>query len=179
MNKALFLDRDGVINIDREYIYKIEDFIFADGIFDVLSLFQKNGYLLIIITNQSGIARGYYTENDFKILNDWMLGQFESRGIKIARVYYSIYHPELGIGEYKRDDFDRKPNPGMILKAQKDFDIDLSASILVGDKESDVEAGINAGVKKIIHLKNEKYDSLKKTKAGLTIENIRELINFV
>lgn len=142
MNKALFLDRDGVINKEKNYLYKIEDFEFIDGVFETCKYFQDKGYLIIIITNQAGIARGKYTEDDYQILTDWMIKEFEKKDIKISKVYHCPHHPDFS-GECEC----RKPNPGMILQAQKDFDIDLSQSILVGDKNSDIESGINAGIK--------------------------------
>lgn len=148
MNKALFLDRDGVINVDKNYVHKIEDFEFVDGIFELTKYFQDKGYLIIVITNQAGIGRGYYTEKDFHVLNDWMVEQFKKKGINITEVYYCPFHPTHGIGEYKKDSFDRKPNPGMILKAKEKYNIDLDESVLIGDKDSDIQAGENAGVKK-------------------------------
>jgi len=144
--KALFLDRDGVINVDKGYVHRIEDFEFIDGIFDVLKYFQNKGFLLIIITNQAGIGRGYYTKDDFFMLTNWMLAQFKNKGIHIAKVYFSPYHPVHGQGKYKKDSFCRKPNPGMILKAQEEFNMDLSESILIGDKVSDIKAGETAGI---------------------------------
>lgn len=141
MNKALFLDRDGVINKEKNYLYKIEDFEFIDGVFETCKYFQEKGYLIIIITNQAGIARGKYTEDDYEILTNWMIKEFEKNDIQISKVYHCPHHPDFS-GECEC----RKPNPGMILEAKKDFDIDLSQSILVGDKNSDIEAGINAGV---------------------------------
>ena len=168
-NKALFLDRDGVINVEKNYVYRVEDFEFIDGIFDVLRSFQERGYLLIIITNQAGIGRGYYTEEDFHRLNTWMLDVFKDKGITITKVYYCPFHKEYGMGEYKRDSYDRKPNPGMILKAEKDFNIDLSKSILIGDKESDIEAGINAGIPKNILINNEDNVS---SRASYIVKNI-------
>lgn len=173
--KALFLDRDGVINIDRHYIYKIEDFCFMDGIVDTLKYFQDRGYLLIIITNQSGIARGYYTEEDFEVLTEWMKKRFEEKGVYLTKVYYSPYHLEHGLGKYKKDSFCRKPNPGMIIAAQKEFDIDIEKSILIGDRESDIEAGLNAGIKINILLRANP-SSLEKTKATVVINRIKELI---
>ena len=142
MNKALFLDRDGVINKEKNYLYKIEDFEFIDGVFETCKYFQDNGYLIIVITNQAGIARGKYTEDDYQILTDWMIKEFEKKDIKISKVYHCPHHPD-----FSGDCECRKPNPGMILQAKKDFNIDLSQSILVGDKNSDIEAGIKAGVK--------------------------------
>ena len=106
----------------------------------------KSKYKLIIITNQAGIGRGYYTEEQFHHLTAWMCDQFSLAGSPIEHVYYSPYHPTAGIGKYLKDDYSRKPNPGMILQAQKDFSIDLGSSILIGDKVSDIQAGVAAGV---------------------------------
>ncbi len=164
MNKAVFLDRDGVINKDGHYIYKIEDFIFNEGIFELLKFFLEKNFILIVITNQAGIAKGFFTEEDFLKLNNWMLKEFSSRFIEIKKVYYSPYHPEALIEKYKKESFDRKPNPGMILKAKEEFSIDLSRSILIGDKESDILAGENAGIKKNILIKSEYNISSSHTK---------------
>jgi len=172
MNKALFLDRDGVINKEKDYVYKIEDFEFIEGVFEALKAFQEAGYLLIIITNQAGIARGYYTENDFEILNNWMLDQFRKYGIEIKKVYYDPTHPENGVGKYKRESQFRKPNPGMILQAKQDFNLDLSASILVGDKESDIQAGKNAGVGINILVRTGYAVNKDKTAADYIIDNL-------
>lgn len=146
MNKALFLDRDGIINIDKGYVYRKEDFEFVEGIFDVCRVASDNGYLLIVVTNQAGIGRGFYTEQDFQELSRWMSAEFASRKLPITAIYHCPFHPIGGIGEYKVDSYDRKPNPGMLLRAQQEHDLNLSESILVGDKESDIEAAINASV---------------------------------
>jgi D-glycero-D-manno-heptose 1,7-bisphosphate phosphatase len=146
MRKALFLDRDGVINVEKNYVYRIEDFEFVPGIFELCDAAKSLGFLLVVITNQAGIARGYYTENDYCHLTDWMLKQFMMQGIEIDRVYHCPYHPTAGIGEYRQESYDRKPNPGMILKARDELGLDLSLSILLGDKDSDIEAGIAAGI---------------------------------
>lgn len=175
MQKALFLDRDGVINKEKDYLYKIEDFEFIDGVFEALTYFQDQGYLLIIITNQSGIARGYYQEADFLALNDWMLQKFALQGIRITKVYYSPYHPDYGIGKYKKDTPCRKPNPGMILQAAEEFSINLAESILIGDKESDIEAGINAGVKMNILVRSGHSIDEFNTKAGMIVDSIKDL----
>ena len=142
MNKALFLDRDGVINIEKNYLYKVDEFEFIDGVFELCKHYQDLGYLIIIVTNQSGIARGYYTEDDFSILSSWMIDEFKKHGIEIANVYHCPHHPDIS-GKCSC----RKPEPGMILDAAKKFDIDLEQSILVGDKERDIEAALNAGIK--------------------------------
>ena len=141
MNKALFLDRDGVVNKEKNYLYKIEDFEFINGVFETCRYFQDRGYLIIVITNQAGIARGKYTEEDFEILTKWMIKEFNNENIKISKVYHCPHHPDFS-GECEC----RKPKPKMILDAQKEFNIDLKNSILVGDKNSDIEAGIKAGI---------------------------------
>lgn len=144
--KALFLDRDGVINVDSGYIWRIEDFLFRDGVFDACQAAQEMGYLLVVVTNQAGIGRGLYTEQQFHALTGWMEEQFREKGIEIARTYFSPTHPDEGIGVYRRESPDRKPGPGMLFKARDAFDIDMAASAIVGDRETDIEAGINGGV---------------------------------
>lgn len=174
MKKALFLDRDGIINIEKNYVHKIEDFEFVDGVFETLRFFQNEGYLLIIITNQAGIGRGYYTEKDFHKLNEWMLDELMKQGIRIDKVYYDPYHPVHGIGKYKKDSVNRKPNPGMILDAKMYFDIDLEKSALIGDKLSDIEAGKRAGIKRLFLL-NERIEI---SNDSILIRSIQELIEY-
>ncbi len=134
--RALFLDRDGTINVDYGYVFEPEKFHFIDGIFDLCRRAQNLGYLIIVITNQSGIARGYYDENDFQRLTAYMNAEFRKQGIDIADVFYC---PDL-------DGENRKPGCGMFLQAQQKYDIDMAASVSVGDKERDVAAGEKAGV---------------------------------
>lgn len=150
-NPALFLDRDGVINIDHAYVYRKEDFEFVDGIFELVAAAKKAGYLVVVVTNQAGIGRGYYTETDFYELMDWVREQFSARNGCIDGVYFCPDHPEYGLGEYRRESKFRKPAPGMLLQAANELDIDLETSILVGDKVSDVEAGKAAGVGTLLH----------------------------
>ncbi|NCC01772.1 MAG: D-glycero-beta-D-manno-heptose 1,7-bisphosphate 7-phosphatase [Clostridia bacterium] len=138
MNKAVFLDRDGTINIDKAYLSKVEDFKHIPGAIEGLKMLQDAGYLLIVITNQSGIARGYYSEEDFLKLNNWMLSDLKKKGIKIAKVYYCPHHPNGKIEKYKMDCNCRKPKLGMYEEAIEDFDIDLSQSFAIGDKIRDV-----------------------------------------
>ncbi|QHW35058.1 HAD family hydrolase [Paenibacillus rhizovicinus] len=173
----MFLDRDGVINVEKNYVYRIEDFEFMDGILDVLGYFQEQGYLLIVITNQAGIGRGYYTEDDFNRLNDWMIQQLADKGIHITQVYYCPYHPEHGIGSYKQDSFDRKPNPGMLLKAVREYDINLDSSILIGDKESDIQAGKKAGVNKNVLLNQQNDNHNKSSLADVIIHSLMQIID--
>jgi D-glycero-D-manno-heptose 1,7-bisphosphate phosphatase len=143
---AVFLDRDGVINHDYGYVHKRQDFDFIDGIFDVARRAYEQKYKLVIITNQAGIARGYYTEEQFHQLTDWMCQQFLAAGAPIDCVYFSPYHPTAGLGRYLKDDVSRKPHPGMILQSKKELSLDLSRSVLIGDKASDIKAGTAAGV---------------------------------
>ena len=144
--KAVFLDRDGVINIDYGYVYRIDDFKFKDGIFCLASKAVDEGYHLIVVTNQAGIARGYYTENDFFKLSTWMCREFQKNGSPISKIYFAPTHPIEGLGKYKVSDNRRKPKPGMILEAASEFNLDLKNSILIGDKRTDVVAGLSAGV---------------------------------
>ena len=146
-NKALFLDRDGTINIEKNYIYKIEDFTFIDGIFELILHYQNLGFLIVVITNQSGIARGFYSENDFLKLTEWMVGRFNEKGISIAKVYHCPHHPDI-TGACNC----RKPQPGMILQAAEEFSIDLENSVLIGDKKRDIQAGQNAGIGKNLYI---------------------------
>jgi D-glycero-D-manno-heptose 1,7-bisphosphate phosphatase len=144
--RAVFLDRDGVINKDHGYVYKIEDFDFMEGIFSFINKAQNFDYKIIIITNQAGIGRELYTEDDFNYLTEWMLDEFLRFGCQIDKVYHCPFHPTEGKGKYLKDDFCRKPNPGMIIKAQKELNIDLTNSILIGDNFSDILAGIKSGI---------------------------------
>lgn len=172
MNKALFLDRDGVINVDREYIYKRENFQFMDGIFDLCNYFQQRSYLLFVITNQSGIARGYYSEADFVTLSEWMRERFLDNGITITDISYCPHHPTKGREKYKLDCKCRKPKPGMILDLATRYNIDLKDSLLIGDKPSDIQAGKKA---KVGHnyLLSSRYHSEESFTA------LRELLEFI
>lgn len=145
---ALFLDRDGVINHDYGYVNKIEDFHFINGIFNLVRNANKLGLLVVVVTNQSGIGRGLYSEKDFKTLTDWMQSQFHEQDAVIDGVFFSSYHPVYGIGSYKKESQLRKPNPGMFYLAQQELNIDLPNSIMVGDKLTDVQASIAAGISK-------------------------------
>lgn len=158
-NKAVFLDRDGVINVDHGYVYRKEDFEFVDGIFDLCWQFQEQGYLIIVVTNQSGIARGLYTEEQFQALTDWMVERFREQGIEITMVYHCPHHPDFGPNETRECEC-RKPKPGMILDGASEFNIDLEKSIMIGDKPSDQEAAMNAGIKHIYIVTN--ADRLKR-----------------
>ncbi|MCA9015154.1 MAG: D-glycero-beta-D-manno-heptose 1,7-bisphosphate 7-phosphatase [Planctomycetaceae bacterium] len=146
LKKSLFLDRDGVINQEKHYLYRIEDFEFVDGIFALCRAALDHGYCLIVVTNQAGIARGYYTEAQFLELTEWMKQEFARRDLPLTDVFYCPHHPRHGGERYCRECECRKPGPGMLLEAARKHDLDLSASILVGDKGSDLAAGRAAGI---------------------------------
>ena len=167
MKRALFLDRDGVINVEKDYLYKIEDFKFIDGLFELCRYYQEQGYLIIVVTNQSGIARDYYSEEDFSKLSDWMIKEFLKHNIKIEKIYHCPHHPDIS-GECSC----RKPNPGMLLEAHKEFDINLEDSIIIGDKERDIEAGLNAGLRECYL-----FDETKTVKSSRAIKIVSKLEN--
>jgi D-glycero-D-manno-heptose 1,7-bisphosphate phosphatase len=144
--KALFLDRDGVINHDSGYVSRITDCRFIDGIFDLAKAFAAHDFAIVIATNQAGIARGYYGEAEFAALMDWMRGAFAGHGVAIDGIYHCPDHPTEGIGRYRRENTWRKPGPGMLLQAAADLALDLPHSWIVGDKITDVAAGRAAGL---------------------------------
>lgn len=142
-SKALFLDRDGVVNKEINYLFRISDFKFNRGIFKICKEYINKGFIIIIITNQAGIARGYYSVEDFHKLTDWMISEFKRRNINIHAVYFCPHHPDFS-GNCEC----RKPKPGLINKAVKKFNINIKESVLIGDKQSDIQAGEFSGIKK-------------------------------
>ncbi|MCD1631094.1 D-glycero-beta-D-manno-heptose 1,7-bisphosphate 7-phosphatase [Marinobacter shengliensis] len=172
-NKAVFLDRDGVINVDHGYVYRKEGFEFVDGIFEACRHFQEQGYLLIVVTNQSGIARGMYSEAQFQELTDWMVERFKEQGVTISRVYHCPHHPDFG-PEDERDCDCRKPKPGMILRGIEEFDLDPSECIMIGDKESDMEAAEAANLSGKIMVSERSQSMTKKSKTSF-IKTLAEL----
>lgn len=146
MNRALFLDRDGVINIDHGYTHKIDDFSLLDGVVEGLQAIAHLKYKIFIITNQSGIARGLFGVEDFHSFMDHLLKALAINDIKISDYFFCPHHIEGTIPVYTENCSCRKPEPGMIYDAQKKYNLDLSKSILIGDKETDIMAGQNAGI---------------------------------
>lgn len=144
--KALFLDRDGVVNVERNYVHTAAETAWVPGIFDLVRQARAEGFLPVVVTNQAGIARGFYDEATFLEYTRWMHAVFAERGAPLLATFYCPHHPEAGIGEYRRECACRKPAPGMILAAAAAFQIDLRASTLIGDKPSDIEAAAAAGV---------------------------------
>ncbi len=146
LTPALFLDRDGVINVDHGYVHRIADFEFMPGIFDLVRCARGLQMRVVVVTNQAGIGRGLYSEADFAALTRWMCERFADAGASIDRVYHCPTHPTQALGAYRVDSPMRKPHPGMLLAARHDLQLDLPASALLGDKLTDVQAGLAAGV---------------------------------
>ena len=149
MKKAIFLDRDGTINVEKDYIYKSEDLVFEEGTIKALKTFKNLGYILIVISNQSGIARGYFTEEDLNIFNNNMNEILKKNGVEIAEFYCCPHHPD-GIGEYKKVCECRKPNNKMIEDAIKKYNIAREKSYMIGDKTSDIGAGLKSNLKTVL-----------------------------
>lgn len=166
MNKAVFLDRDGTINVEKDYLCKIEEFEFLPGVIEALQALQKAGYLLIIITNQSGIARGYYQENDLRMLNDWMVMTLEDKGIHISGVYYCPHHPSASIEKYRIDCDCRKPKIGLYWKAIKEFDLDVSSCFAIGDKIRDCSICKSTECRGFLIATNEDDNIIQQVKMG-------------
>ncbi len=164
--KAIFLDRDGTINVEKHYIHKIEDFEFLPNAIQGLKLLQRSGYLLIIITNQSGIARGYFSESAFLKLNHWMISALKAQGVSISKVYYCPHLCEAPIEQYRLNCNCRKPALGMYEKAIKDFNIDLSRSFVIGDRIRDCAICKNTECRGYLISQTEKSEIIENVKAG-------------
>ena len=147
MLKVAFLDRDGVINIDYGHVYKKESFIFIEDAIDAMKLLNANQFKIIIVTNQAGIAKGLYTEDDYNKLTIWYLKFLKEKGIEVLDVFFCPYHIDSKIKKYKKDSFNRKPNPGMFLEAMNKYAIDKVNSFTVGDNFSDIKASKKSGIK--------------------------------
>ena len=144
-NRAVFLDRDGTINIEKDYLIETADFEFIPCVPEALKQLQQAGFLLVVVTNQSGIARGYFNQQQVENLHHHLGILLESYGVDLAGIYYCPHHPTVGLGEYLCDCQCRKGKPGMLLKAAKELNIDLSKSFMIGDKYADIQAGCAAG----------------------------------
>jgi D-glycero-D-manno-heptose 1,7-bisphosphate phosphatase len=170
--KVIFLDRDGVINQEVGYLHKSKNFKFIDGIFEACRYFQSLGFKVIVVTNQSGIARGYYQETDFHILTKWMLVQFYNQDIDILDVFFCPHGPNSTCKC-------RKPKPGMLLEARDKYGINMSESWMIGDKETDIDAANAAGVNNTILVKSEYSIDATTSKAKFILESIKESTQFV
>ena len=179
-NKAIFLDRDGTISVDHGYVYKIDDFQFIEGVGKALKQLQDKGYLLVLVTNQSGIARGYFSEAQFHQLTEWMDWSLdEDYGVVLDGIYYCPHHPE-GKGEFKAECDCRKPKAGMFLEAIKDLNIDPKQSYMVGDKLEDLLAAEAAGVKTKVLVKTGKPVTAEgEAKADLVLDSVVDLVRYI
>jgi D-glycero-D-manno-heptose 1,7-bisphosphate phosphatase len=144
---ALFLDRDGVINVDRNYVYRVEDFEWVDGAAQAIKAFNDRGWWVFVVTNQSGIARGFYEEAEMEALHVWLGAELAKTGARIDRIYHCPFHEEGTIEKYRKDSYDRKPKPGMLIRAMTDFPVIKEQSFLIGDKQADLDAAKAAGVR--------------------------------
>jgi D-glycero-D-manno-heptose 1,7-bisphosphate phosphatase len=165
--KTIFLDRDGVINKEVEYLFRIADFEFIEGVFDTCLYFQQLDYKIIIISNQSGIARGYYNENDYQKLTEWMLGQFNDKGINILDIFYCPHSPESTCNC-------RKPKPGMLIEAKNKYNISMKDSWMIGDKETDIEAANLAGITNTILVRSGHLIDESNPNSKFTIDSIKQ-----
>ncbi|OYD82302.1 D-glycero-alpha-D-manno-heptose-1,7-bisphosphate 7-phosphatase [Azospirillum brasilense] len=173
LNRALLLDRDGVVNVDHGYVVERERFVFVDGIFELARHAADRGFRVVIVTNQSGIARGYYTEAAFLELSEWMRAAFREHGVELAGLFHCPYHPKGPVARYTRDSFWRKPNPGMILDAARRLDLNLSRSVFLGDQATDMQAALTAGVGLRVQLSDTQDGDQA---ASLTIGRLTDLI---
>ena len=153
--RAAFLDRDGVINLDHGYVGRWEDFEFVPGAVEAMRRLHDAGYLLVVVTNQSGIARGKYTEDDFQTLSRRMCEHLAAQGAPVAGVFHCPHHPKGQVAGLARDCDCRKPMPGLILQAQQALGLDLASSMLVGDKASDILAARRAGVTRAYRVRSD------------------------
>ena len=165
--KTIFLDRDGIINKEINYLHKIDEFEFIDGIFDACLYFQSLSYKIIIITNQSGISRGYYTESDYQKVTQWMLNQFKYKNINILDIFHCPHGPDSTCDC-------RKPKPGMFLKAKDKYNTDMEKSWMIGDKERDTIAANSAGIDNTILIRSSHKVDESNSNAKIIINSIRQ-----
>ena len=180
MNKAVFLDRDGTLNIDYGYVHKIDDFHFIEGSIEALKKLKEMGYLLVLVTNQSGIARGYFTEQEFLQLTEWMDWSLADRGVDLDGIYYCPHHPEAKLAEFKQDCDCRKPKSGMLLQAIEELNIDPARSIMIGDKVEDLFAGQGAKIRTNILVRMGKEVTAKEEdEADYVLDSIADLPSLI
>ena len=165
--KTIFLDRDGVINKEVKYLFRIADFEFIEGVFDACLYFQNLDYKIIIISNQSGIARGYYNDNDYQRLTEWMLIQFNKKGISILDILYCPHGPKSKCNC-------RKPKPGMLLEAKYKYNINMNDSWMIGDKETDIESANLAGINNTILVRSGHLINEADSNSKFTIDSIKQ-----
>ena len=163
VNKAVFFDRDGTLNVDIAYLHRPEDFVWIEGAKEAIKYVNDKGYLAILVTNQSGVARGYYPEEDVKAVYDWMNKELEQIGAHLDALFYCPHHPQGKIPAYKKTCNCRKPATGMIDAACKEFNIDRSSSFFVGDSSSDMECAQRSGLRGIHYKQGSLLTCIKST----------------
>lgn len=181
MNNAIFIDRDGTINIDKNYVYNIDNFFFIENVIDAMVTLKEMNFFLIIVTNQSGIARGLFTQYDFLLLTKWMISYLETyHHVYIDAIYFCPHHTQGIVKKFQRSCLCRKPNPGMLLDAKKRFNINMTASYMVGDTENDMLAGQFAGIgTKVLVCSGKKITKKTKTTANWIIESLAFLPDII
>ena len=170
--KTIFLDRDGVINKEKNYLFKIEDFDFIEGVFHACKYFTDLGYKIIIVTNQSGISRGYFTIKDYDKLTDWMLGQFKLNLIDVLDVFFCPHCPEDNCKC-------RKPKPGMFIEAKNKHNINMRESWMIGDSERDIIAASSAGLKNTVLVRSGHQIDKENSKAKFYLDSIKDISNLI
>ena len=173
LKKALFLDRDGVINVNHGYVHTAEQCEFVAGIQELLQTAKEKGYFIVVVTNQSGIGRGYYSEQQFHRFMAWMNKQLD--GVLDA-VYFCPFHPTQAIGEYRKDSPNRKPNAGMLLQAIDEHKIDPSQSLLIGDSEKDIIAAERANLAQAFYYSQ---TPMPLPAIAITVSSLYEVVNYL
>ncbi|MFV0576321.1 MAG: D-glycero-beta-D-manno-heptose 1,7-bisphosphate 7-phosphatase [Vibrio sp.] len=177
---AVFIDRDGVINVDHGYVSNQDDFEYIEGVFEATKALKDMGYQLVLVTNQSGIARGYYTEDEFLTLTEWMDWNFVDKGVEFDGIYYCPHHPQGSVEKYTQDCDCRKPKTGMFVSAQKELKIDMANSVMIGDKADDMRAAIAAGVgTKILVRTGKTVTDEAQSLATVVLDSINNVVKYL
>jgi len=177
--RAVFLDRDGTLNVDRGYVYRREDFEWIPGAVESIRRLNESGLPVVVVTNQGGVGHGYYSEADVRALHRFMTAELAKSGARVDAWYYCPYHPDSRVEAYRRDDTCRKPNPGMIEAAAAEHGIDVAASYLVGDKVSDIEAGRRAGATTILVRTGYGREHERAAGADFAVDDISEAVEVI
>jgi D-glycero-D-manno-heptose 1,7-bisphosphate phosphatase len=178
---AVFLDRDGTINVEKDYLWRPEDFEFIAGSVEAIRRLKEAGFLVIVVTNQSGVARGYFGIEEVETLHRHIQEQLEQAGTRIDGFYLCPHHPEQGVGAFRRECDCRKGNPGLLLQAAREHGIDLAASFMVGDKRADLEAGRRAGCRSFLVLTGYGREEAQKLPSGSfdAFPSLQEAVDFI
>ncbi|QLK62298.1 D-glycero-beta-D-manno-heptose 1,7-bisphosphate 7-phosphatase [Enterobacteriaceae bacterium Kacie_13] len=177
---AIFLDRDGTLNVDHGYVHEIDEFQFIDGVIDACLKLKEMGFLLVLVTNQSGIARGKFTEDQFMTLTEWMDWSLADRGVDLDGIYFCPHHPDGSVKEFTQICDCRKPMPGMFLTAKEELNIDMASSYMVGDKLEDMQAATAAGVgTKILVRTGKPVTAESESAADAVLESLAALPSFI